>query len=321
MKNKAETKAARKVEKRLKNKRKELSKNLAVVEPVSELEMRERQTSPLLARWNTEQFIEQVRKVVNDELTPDQCRLYFFECARRGVHPLDKALYPVVRDGKLAIQASIDYLRSVAMKTGEYAGTKIESLEWLDEAKGELKAATVTVRRKLQGEIVSFTVRARTASFIGMTKQGKVNSIWQKMPDVMTAKCAESGALRQAFPEHLGGIYSHEEMEQAGNVRVVSPAAKSAPVEVSAADTLVFTAGNGVKRTEVVGKDEIGMVRSAVVERITALKDAMSADEVQANAKKIIEACGAPMGLASLEKSRVAEVVEAISKIGIQGGK
>lgn len=294
------------------------SKALAVVsQPVSELELRDRQTSGMLAKWDTEKFIDQVRKVVNDELTPDQCRLYFFECARRGVHPLDKALYPVVRDGKLAIQASIDYLRSVAMKTGEYAGTKIESLEWNDEEKGDLKAATVTVRRKLQGEIVSFTVRARTASFIGMTRKGEVNSIWKKMPDVMTCKCAEALALRQAFPEHLGGIYSFEEMEQANNVRVASPVAKSAHVELSEADRLIFGSGNGhIKRVEVVGPTEMQTVRTAVVDRISALKDTMKSEEVQSQAKKIIESFGSVGGLATLEKSKVQAVLDQIKLIG-----
>jgi hypothetical protein len=44
--------------------------------------------------------------------------------------------------------------------------------------------------------------------------------MWKKMPETMLEKCCEAKALRMAFPDFLGGVYTQEEMEQAEEGRV-----------------------------------------------------------------------------------------------------
>jgi hypothetical protein len=65
--------------------------------------------------------------------------------------------------------------------------------------------------------------------------------MWRRLPDTMVAKCAESLALRKAFPAQLAGVYTPEEMGQADNPDPPPPVAtrseppktdRAAPVEI-----------------------------------------------------------------------------------------
>jgi hypothetical protein len=72
--------------------------------------------------------------------------------------------------------------------------------------------AQVTVMRKGMPDTVFF---ARHDAYVATYRKGgveHVNSMWQKRGPEQTAKCAFSGALREAFPEDLAGLYSNEEM-------------------------------------------------------------------------------------------------------------
>lgn len=48
--------------------------------------------------------------------------------------------------------------------------------------------------------------------YAGKTKEGKLNGQWAKMPAVMIRKVALCTALREAFPDSLGGLYDSSEM-------------------------------------------------------------------------------------------------------------
>lgn len=156
---------------------------------------------------------------------------HFIEtCATRGLNPLAKQIYCVMRKQKdqvsgkwvmkPTIQTSIDGYRLIAQRTGEYRGQVgphwcgsdgVWREVWLDEAPPA--AARVGVIR--QGFSEPLYGVARWSSYVQTTNDGQTTKFWRAMPDVMLAKVAESLALRKAFPEELSGLYTSEEMAQA----------------------------------------------------------------------------------------------------------
>ena len=172
----------------------------------------------------TEDQLNLVKATVAQGATNAEVELYLHDCARQGVHPLDKLIHFTRRGGKYTPITSIDYMRSRAAQTGEYAGNDDPQFRGLAgdldfrERPGaadihDVFAATVTVYRIVKGTRCPFTATARWAEYFPGERQG---AMWKRMPCTMLGKCAEALALRKGFPQQLAGLYASEEMDQAG---------------------------------------------------------------------------------------------------------
>jgi phage recombination protein Bet len=159
----------------------------------------------------TAEQVDLIKATIAPDATDVELRLFFYDCKRRGVHPLDKLIHFTKRGGKYTPVTSIDFFRSRAAESREHMGT--DDAVFTGENTPDF-AATVTVYREVKGWKCPFTATARWAEYLPDEKN---NFMWLKMPHGQLAKCAEALALRKAFPQQLGDLHTFEEMDQARN--------------------------------------------------------------------------------------------------------
>jgi phage recombination protein Bet len=158
----------------------------------------------------TEHFTpEQIQLITNTiakGATPDELQLFLYRCRHLGLDPLKPGQIHFIKysSGPGSIVIGIEGFRSRAASTGKLAGIKRGALK---DSKGALLGAYAEVYRSDWKEC------AREEVPLSEYNTGK--GPWAKMPETMIKKVAEAAALRMAFPDDLGGVYTKEEMDQA----------------------------------------------------------------------------------------------------------
>lgn len=153
-------------------------------------------------------------------------RMFGRFCAESNLSPFKRQVHLIKRGDRFTIQTGIDGYRSIADRTGRYAGNDdylfdegLTEYQHIVQKKGTHPVTATATVYKLVGNIrVPFTATARWEEYCPQKGQA---FMWEKMPYLMIGKTAESLALRKAFPDELGGVYTDEEMEQAGPIEEV----------------------------------------------------------------------------------------------------
>lgn len=173
-----------------------------------------------VVHW-TQARLELLKATIARDLNNEQFALFVEVCKSRRLNPFTKQIHAVIRGGVMTIQTAIDGYRLIADRSGLYRGQTPPY--WCGK-----DGVWTDVWTKNENPFVAK---------IGVHKQGfpeplwgmaywdtyaNPGPFWKKAGAHMLSKCAEALALKKAFPEELSGLYTDDEMDQAGNGTMVT---------------------------------------------------------------------------------------------------
>lgn len=149
---------------------------------------------------------------------PAKQQTQFLEMSQAfGLNPFKREIYAVGYGENWNIITGYE----VYLKRAERIG-KLDGWEATVEGSGENMTATVTIWRKDWKMPFKHTVLF--SEVCQKTKDGKLNSVWSKMPSFMCRKVAIAQAFRLCFPDEFGGMpYTADEMPSEDDMKNITP--------------------------------------------------------------------------------------------------
>lgn len=212
-----------------------------------------------LTTQNTNEMLLALRNTVAPGLTDPEFRLFAEMCRATGLNPATKEIWAIKAGGRLQLMTGINGFLKIANSHPAFDGMEVEHV--FDGT--TLVSCTVKVHRKDR--------KYPAVATAYMAEYAKPTPIWKQMPSVMLAKCAKSLAIREAFIQELGGLYTAEEMPAAYSApRPEAPQGMQTVVSSKTGEVLGYTGKDvkldGVEGVEVIEEEGIEVAPEAAEE-------------------------------------------------------
>lgn len=175
----------------------------------------------------------------NGNVTDQEVVMFLNLCRFQHLNPFLREAYLIkFGNNPATIVTGKDAITKRAMRNPKFAGQEAGVVIYHEE-RGELEHRTGSLvmdgerlvggwaKVHVKGYNVPIEAVVSYQEYVGTKSDGSVNGQWSKKPATMIRKVALVQALREAFPEDLGGMYASEEMNLD-----FDETAMAAPVEI-----------------------------------------------------------------------------------------
>ncbi len=177
-----------------------------------------------------------------NNVTDQEVAMFLNLCRFQHLNPFLREAYLVKYGNQPAtIVIGKEAFMKRAMRNQKYAGQQAGIVIFHEES-GELEYRMGSLLMEgerlvggwgkvyVKGYDVPIEIAVSFEEYVGRTKEGEINGQWSKKPATMIRKVALVQALREAFPEDLGNLYTAEE------VGVEIDETAMAPIEMNPTD-------------------------------------------------------------------------------------
>lgn len=168
--------------------------------------------------WDSPRMRKLLINTVAKGASDEEFALFREICRSTGLNPFKRELWFIKTNSGVQMMTGLHGFHRIANSHPQYDGMEVETEE---DEKGKPVKSVAKVYRK-DRKLPSVGV-ARWSEY------GKTGGNWNRMPFLMLEKCAESVALRKAFPQELSGLHTSEEMPEQSDSDVMPVSSVNIP--------------------------------------------------------------------------------------------
>lgn len=160
--------------------------------------------------YSKAEVVDVIKKTVAIGATDAELQVFFGLCKATGLNPFKKEVWFIKAGNKAQIMTGINGFFTVANNNPNFDGHE----SGLVAPDGSFVSAAYPKDDFIGGwaKVYRKDRRIPTEGIAMVKDYDKKQSNWNTMKRVMIIKCAESVALRKAFPQEMNGLYTAEEM-------------------------------------------------------------------------------------------------------------